>query len=579
VSEGPKELMQLTAGGIRWQFLPGWQDRLFGPEGLRLEEWLRSGSAQIVKHGPHRTVYRVSLPGLNFHLKHYRLTDLRSRLRQLVRPAKARREFEQALAVAKRRVPTVVPLALGEECRSHGPSESYLITHSLTGTESLSHFIEVTLPALANGRRARLAQRLAVAMGNFLARLHQAGIVHNDLHAANVLVRVEDDDQPRLYLIDLHAVHLRRPLHWRASRDNLILLNRWFALRASRTDRYRFWRSYCRARGQVIDRPLLGTARAIVLSDAHRPPLTDLARDVETRTWLSNLRFWRHRDSRSLFSNRYYYRFRRRGMAGHAVRDLEPGILDELLADPDAPFRRADSILLKDSRSSTVADIELLVGGQRRHVIYKRFAMTSWLDRWKGLFRPQPALRSWLVGHGVRERCLPSPRPLAVFHRRRFGLECEGYLITERLAAAQDLHGFHAELARMLPRSRQAAIRNEIEAIACLVREFHRRQLSHRDLKASNILRADQQFWLIDMVGVRIYRRLPMQRRVQNLARLHASFCRDHLVSRADKLRFLRIYLQWGLLGQIGWKEWWQAIDEATQAKVLRNQRSGRPLA
>lgn len=131
----------------------------------------------------------------------------------------------------------------------------------------------------------------------------------------------------------------------------------------------------------------------------------------------------------------------------------------------------------------------------------------------------------------------------------------------------------------MLPRSRQAAIRNEIEAIACLVREFHRRQLSHRDLKASNILRADQQFWLIDMVGVRIYRRLPMQRRVQNLARLHASFCRDHLVSRADKLRFLRIYLQWGLLGQIGWKEWWQAIDEATQAKVLRNQRSGRPLA
>ena len=40
---------------------------------------------------------------------------------------------------------------------------------------------------------------------------------------------------------------------------------------------------------------------------------------------------------------------------------------------------------------------------------------------------------------------------------------------------------------------------------------------------------------------------------MQNLARLHASFCQGSLLTRSDKLRFLRSYLQWGLRGKSGW--------------------------
>jgi hypothetical protein len=50
-------------------------------------------------------------------------------------------------------------------------------------------------------------------------------------------------------------------------------------------------------------------------------------------------------------------------------------------------------------------------------------------------------------------------------------------------------------------------------------------------------------------------------------------------LTRTDKLRFLRIYLGWGLTGKQGWKEWWRAIARETQAKVERNARRGRPLA
>lgn len=579
MSTGALKLLQVTCGGVRWHVLPEWQHLLFGPNGLRLDEWLHNGLAQVVKNGPHRTVYRVALPGLCIYLKHHRLPDVRAWLRQLVRPAKARMEFNRALAVAARRVPTVFPIALGERCNGSGPSDSFLITQGLQDTESLSDFIEKTLPRFERRRQTRLRPLLATALGEFVARLHDAGIVHKDLHAANLLVRLEAGDNPNLYLIDLHDVTVGRALTWRVSRDNLVLLNRWFALRASRPDRYRFWRAYCRTRRLLRGGWPGGACYAAGITPANRSAFRESARELERRTWRSNLRFWRHRDRRCLVTNRYYYRLHSEAVVGCAVRDLDAGAMASLLADPDAPFRQAGVTLLKDARSSTVAEFDLVTGDVVRRVIYKRFRVTAWSDPWLALLRPSPALRSWMNGHGLRERCLPTARPLAVFHRRRSLLAYEGYLLTEKIPHAVDLHRFLESLADLETKARQRRLRRQIEQVARLVCELHRRQVSHRDLKAGNVLVGHEEAWLIDLVGMASYRKLSRRRRVQNLARLHASFHRSSTLTRTDKLRFLRVYLQWGLLGREGWKQWWDDIRMATQTKITRNARKGRPLA
>src|SRR5438477_8367159 len=78
VSNAALKLTELTTGGVRWQVLPQWRHLLFGPNGLRLDEWLRSGLAHVVKNGPHRTVYRIALPGECIYLKHHRLPDVRA---------------------------------------------------------------------------------------------------------------------------------------------------------------------------------------------------------------------------------------------------------------------------------------------------------------------------------------------------------------------------------------------------------------------------------------------------------------------------------------------------------------------
>jgi len=98
-------------------------------------------------------------------------------------------------------------------------------------------------------------------------------------------------------------------------------------------------------------------------------------------------------------------------------------------------------------------------------------------------------------------------------------------------------------------------------------------------LKAGNILAADDGVWLIDLVGMRVHKKMTREDRIQNLTRLHASFHSSPLLTRTDKLRFLRTYQGWGLHSSGVWKKWWKAVDKATQAKVSRNRSRGRPLA
>jgi len=587
-------MVQVTAGGYRWHLRPEYRDCLVGPQGLRLNEWLAEGKAQVVKHGPHRTVYHVTLPRLDFYLKHFRLMDMRAWLRELFRPPKARMEFDRALGVAGRAIATIRPLGVGVGIAGRAPANSFLIVESLPDVEPLNVFLEDTLSTLPRVRRTQLRQKLAEELGGMIARIHQAGVYHEDLHSGNILIGLDPGDRIRLYMIDLHAVHLGKRLNWWTARANLVILNRWFILRAERTDRFRFWKAYFQACG-----PEFAKKQHIGFMP---PARADLARDLELGTWRSNLRFWRHRDRRCRETNRHYQRIRNGFAAGYAVRDLDRPTVEALLADPEKPFHLPGVRVLKESRSSKVVEWELPVNGILRRVIYKKFRITSWADPLVNVLRPSPTLRSWIFGQGLRERCLPTARPLAMFHRRRFGLSWEGYLLTEKIEAAVNLGQWVQELGHCPRMYRIAFLRRVIEKVARLLCDLHQRQLSHRDLKAPNILVSkidwgklasglktagageisndcDPGIWLIDLVGVRQYRRLPHGRPVQNLGRLNASVMQNAALSRTDRLRFLRTYLQWGLKSRRGWKKWWMEIEQATQAKLQKNIRNGRAIA
>jgi serine/threonine protein kinase len=114
---------------------------------------------------------------------------------------------------------------------------------------------------------------------------------------------------------------------------------------------------------------------------------------------------------------------------------------------------------------------------------------------------------------------------------------------------------------------------------------MHDRGVSHRDLKAPNVMLQGASTnpgtatpVLIDLVGVRASAEsVPFARRTRELARLNASFLAMPHVTRGERLRFLRAYLRAGAR-QSDWKKWWKAVSEATAAKVAKNRRTGRVL-
>jgi tRNA A-37 threonylcarbamoyl transferase component Bud32 len=559
----------VRAGSRVWHLTPD-AGAILGPAGPDLDRWLADGLAEVVKTGPYRTVYRVRLPGGTVYVKQCRVCTPRAWAREVLRPAKARLEFENALALRDRGIPAVLPVAWGNP-DSRWPGESTLITRGRDAAVPFVHLVEQVLPDLPPDTRNAVRRQLARGLGQFMARLHDAGVAHPDPHPGNLLVELPASRAPRFFLIDLHAVRIGRPLTWAESRANLVLYNRWFQLRASRPDRQRFWRAYRRSRQTL-------------------PPATaaaggSQAREVERGTLASNLRFWAGRERRCLGTNRYFRRVRNGSVRGFAVRDLPDGFLAELLTDPDAAFTRPGVKLLKDSRTSTVAEVVIPTPDGPRHAVLKRVRVRRWFEPVKNLFRLSPALRSWAAGHSLRDRWLPTPWPLAVLHLYRRGLSAEGYLLVEKVSDAVGLPEAVAGLASLPGSERRSILRAWVDRLARLLRGMHDRAVSHRDLKAPNVVLAGAATdpagalpVLIDLVGVRTGVRVSFRQRAKELARLNASFLNCPLVTRSLRLRFLRAYLAAGPRPRDGWKTWWNAVSRATAAKVAKNRRSGREL-
>ncbi len=572
----PPEWQWQQTPDVGWWYRDGWGEVLLGPDGLRLEEWRGSGVLRTVKSGPHRIVYCVRLPAATIYIKHFLVPNRRAVLRQWVRRGKGRNEGKRSVHLATIGVPTITPVALGEQRRRKFLFENYLVTPAISDTIPLDEFVESRLLEWPEPEQSSIRQKLARAVAAMTARLHDAGLLHHDFHPGNILLRLDQADDPELFMIDLDAMRKCRRVTWKLARQNLALLDHYFWLRSSRTDRYRFLKTYLGTRSEPP------------------PSVGRFAKEIEETTRLWAERLWRRWGRRCRSSNKYFEVYRGPLTRCVASRDLDPSEILPLLHDPDLPFEQPRATMLKNSRTTTVAETTMLVRGQPTAVIYKRFNRKKWLDPLLSVFRPSRAWRSWQAGQDLASRGVETPQNLAYVSRRRsfktdplfWFLPHETYLVTVKQQGAQSLADYMRQVLPALSHcERRARIRALIGSLAHLIRSLHDRSLSHRDLKASNILikvgsgGEIDQLSLIDLVGVHLRHPLPRRRRIQNLARLCLSLSFVPERTRTDLLRFMRLYLPWGLSPLADWKGLWREIDRAVGAKRARNLKRGRPLS
>lgn len=558
--------LKVARGETCWQIRSELEAEFLNQDGLKLGEWQRQGLVEVVKTGPHREVVCVTLPSGRFYIKHYKTPDLQALLQNVVRAPKAVLERRIAEKVGDLGIPTFETVAWGETRRMGVVRDNYLISREIPDAIPLNCYLRDHLPQLSSSERNRARMKLAVALGEFTARLHNAGVVHRDYHAGNILVRRDRAGGMKLWLIDLHCAHVQEAFSLRDARRNLALLHQFFATYATRADRCRFFHAYWKERG------LPGSCH-------------DIALDVQAYCSSWAQRQWRRKDRKWKRGTRHLLKLQSGASRCRGLTVLGKSFLRTICQAPETLF---DFTIAwhKQSLKRRVAAITLDALPENplppNAVAYwKCTTLRGIAARLSQFLGRSSVRRAWENGHALLRRDIATPRPLLFVESVEPGLVRQ-YLLTESIPNSATLFEFGLNhLQTLPPLLRRQRLGRLSTHLALSLKRMHACGFEHRDLKSKNILVSldpdDDRTWLLDLEAVRRWPKLPRDRVLQNLSRLCVSSLYLSEIGASDRLRFLRSYL--GSRYSVDWKTTWRKIDTLARRKIDRNRRIGRPLS
>lgn len=147
--------------------------------------------AHQVKEDPDTLLYRYRLGDGEVFTKVYRYLSLPVQLRARAFPSRARREFRVLAELRRRDLPTLEPVACGEEDQGWRRTRSFLVTRFARGAVMLEDLLAT---AGAGQRLAGRAERLRWlrAAGRLARRMHEAGFEHGTFFPRNLLLPCRD---------------------------------------------------------------------------------------------------------------------------------------------------------------------------------------------------------------------------------------------------------------------------------------------------------------------------------------------------------------------------------------------------
>ncbi len=177
------------------------------------------------------------------------------------------------------------------------------------------------------------------------------------------------------------------------------------------------------------------------------------------------------------------------------ARDASGLELDRLLADLDASFPgRAQA--LKNGNTCTVWATR--AGSQK--LVIKRYNVKGLLHGLKLSIRPGRAMVSWENAHRLLFYGIATPKPIAVVKIKRGPLQPIAYFLAEAVDDVNALSWFQQPAVSMDEKAEMA------KKITALFMQLETQQISHGDLKATNILIADGRPLLIDLDAMQQHR-------------------------------------------------------------------------
>lgn len=161
-------------------------------------------------------------------------------------PSKGKRHWDNAAAMLRAGINTPQPVAYFERHKLSGIEPNYYVTEFLPGAFSSRD----VFTSINNGEadfRGMSHEYLLETIGNFVCRMHDAGIIHRDLSSGNILL-TQEGDTATPYLIDIGRAKLKKTLNLR---ERLIDIMR-IVYKLDWPDRERLVSYYVKAYGKEV---------------------------------------------------------------------------------------------------------------------------------------------------------------------------------------------------------------------------------------------------------------------------------------------------------------------------------------
>jgi len=219
-----------------------------------------------------------------------------------------------------------------------------------------------------------------------------------------------------------------------------------------------------------------------------------------------------------------------------------------LLKNPDGLFDLPTCEVVKDQRKIKVARVELDMSGENCRVYVKRYNSFSLRHRFGSMFTISGGVKSLRGAAILNRNGIATAMPLAAVEERvQRAVLCSFYLSRE-IPGGFTVDAYWLNILKPLQDSEGARRRREfLQNLGALFRTLHSQGVYHNDLKDANILAVparngdSTQLYVLDLEGVRQYRKLSESRRIKNLVQLNRTLGRQ--LSRTQRLTFLRAYL------------------------------------
>ena len=188
------------------------------------------GECRMIKDQRKIRVGRMALAigGLStpVYVKRYNAFSWRYKVLSLFSRSGALRSLRGAVVLTRIGLQTGKPLAVLELRRWGLLAGSFYISEEIASGYRADVYWRDRLRPLSGVSGFRGRRRFLQDLAGLFQRLHHAGVYHNDLKDANILVRADGAGRAMFYLLDLDGVRNCFFLSWRRRVKNLVQLNR-----------------------------------------------------------------------------------------------------------------------------------------------------------------------------------------------------------------------------------------------------------------------------------------------------------------------------------------------------------------